>query len=286
MARASLAAIVLTVAAAAVPSAQQGFGTGRILLALVTDARNRPIVDLDVTDFVVSQGGARAEVLAARVADYPLVVLIDDAPGASSDLPALRSAVGRLVARVGERAIAVLTLNNPPAVIASFDEPRTTILERIEALSVAPDAGRAPLQALARAATMLRETETPFSAIVVVSAAPLETPQEEPPGFLAAFFESRAVLHVVRKGAALSPGGLPPSRYEALLSELANRTGGQHSVIYTGASFQIALDQLADRLASEMMVEYLVPQEKENDRDVRVGVTLPGARVRGLGVSR
>jgi hypothetical protein len=44
-----------------------------------------------------------------------------------------------------------------------------------------------------------------------------------------------------------------------------------------------ALDRLADRLAIEMMVQYLVPPGPR-EGDAKVGVRIPGARVVGLGV--
>ena len=51
-----------------------------------------------------------------------------------------------------------------------------------------------------------------------------------------------------------------------------------------GAYLAMTLDRLADRLSTEMMVEYLVPNGSK-PVDVRVGVRIPGARVRGLGVA-
>lgn len=44
------------------------------------------------------------------------------------------------------------------------------------------------------------------------------------------------------------------------------------------------LDRLADRLTSEMLIEYLVPVGSKPN-DVKVGVRIAGARVRGLGVA-
>ena len=38
-----------------------------------------------------------------------------------------------------------------------------------------------------------------------------------------------------------------------------------------------------DRLASEMVIEYIVPP-RSSATDIQVGVRIPGARVRGLGV--
>ncbi len=45
-----------------------------------------------------------------------------------------------------------------------------------------------------------------------------------------------------------------------------------------------ARGRLADRLTSEMMIEYLVPVGSK-PADVKVGIRVAGARVRGLGVA-
>jgi hypothetical protein len=43
------------------------------------------------------------------------------------------------------------------------------------------------------------------------------------------------------------------------LRALAQQTHGEFTTIYSAASFQAALDRLADRMTSEMMIEYIVP---------------------------
>ena len=55
-------------------------------------------------------------------------------------------------------------------------------------------------------------------------------------------------------------------------------------LIVSAASFQAALERLAERLASELLIEYIVPVGSKPN-DVKLGVRLVGARVRGLGVA-
>ena len=68
-----------------------------------------------------------------------------------------------------------------------------------------------------------------------------------------------------------------------VVRRLSEQTHGVFTPIYSAASYQVALDRLAERLASEMMVEYIVPP-RSAATDIQVGVRIPGARVRGLGV--
>src|SRR5262249_27142823 len=94
---------------------------------------------------------------------------------------------------------------------------------------------------------------------------------------IAPIIDSRAVVHVVHETA---PGAIA----SPLLRGIAGQTQGGYTAIYAGASFQPALDRVAERLSSEMLIEYLVPVGSKAS-DVRIGVRVPGARVRGLGVA-
>jgi hypothetical protein len=94
--------------------------------------------------------------------------------------------------------------------------------------------------------------------------------------------ESGAVVYAI---AMRTPASRTPAGEDDVLRALTDQTGGQFTTIYSTASFPIAADRLADRLATEMMIEYVVPSGAPRG-DVRVGVKIPGARARGLGVSK
>ena len=98
--------------------AQQAPG-GRVLVATVVDGTGKPQVDLGVDDFVVQEEGDEREVLDVHIADYPLVVLIDDGT-TDEQLGPIKTAVARFITRVGERPAAIGTLSKPAALIASL----------------------------------------------------------------------------------------------------------------------------------------------------------------------
>jgi hypothetical protein len=262
--------------------------SSRVLLGSVA-AGNRALVDLGPDDFVIEEGGAMRDVFAMHIADYPIVVLIDNGT-VQDELLAIRDAAARFVSRIGERAVAVGTLANPPAILASFDADRAKILAEIGAVTANPSAGLMPLQALAAAVTAIETTGAPFSAIVVISGRPIEPAEIGSAELLTPILASRAFVHVIaRRSAEVSePGGQAP-RADGdgdVLRQISNLAHGQYTTIYSAASYGIALDRLADRLSSEVMIEYLVPPGRGGPGEVRVGVKIPGARVTGLGVSR
>src|SRR5262245_8177219 len=136
--------------------------TGRILLATVVDATGKTQVDFGVDDFLIQESGDEREVLDVHVADYPVVVLIDDVPE-STDLEPITTAVARFVTRVGERPVAIGTLSNPSELVASLEDPREDMLKRVAKMT--SKAGEAStLPAVAHAARALQDTGTPFSA--------------------------------------------------------------------------------------------------------------------------
>src|SRR4051812_41359102 len=59
----------------------QQAAAGRIVLAAVVDGRNRPLIAVEPDDFVVTENGQSREVLDVHIADYPVVLLVDDAAG-------------------------------------------------------------------------------------------------------------------------------------------------------------------------------------------------------------
>jgi hypothetical protein len=276
----AVAAIVLQLVATDRASAQQ-IGASRTVLATVVDSRGRSMVDIEADDFVVRETGQLRDVLSVRVADYPLVLVIDNGQGAGRDLEAIRQAAGRFIGRVGHRPVAV-ALSDPPGLIATFEDDRGIVLQRLEKAAVT-SSSEGLFQAIVTAARALQETGSPFSAIIVVSAAPVSS---VPPEVLAPILESGASVHVVvHREASTAPGQTTVQSSEALRA-LADETRGQFTTIYAAASYQIALDRLADRLAPELLVDYVVPVGSSNGNDVSVGVRIPGSRVDARGVSR
>jgi hypothetical protein len=271
--------VLTAVFAVAALVAQQPIAS-RVLLATVS-VGNRTIVDLDVDDFVVEEGGAAREIFDVHIADYPLVVLVDDGVPAD-ELTTIRDAAARFVTRVGERAMAVGTLTSS-TMLASFDDDRAKVLAELKGVSPQPSARPAPLEALAAALGLIREAGTPFSAVVVVSARAIDPSGLESTELLASILESRVPVHVIAHRTA-SNG--PAQAAADVLREVSSLTHGQYTTIFAAASYSIALDRLADRLSTEMMIQFLVPQGATGSGDVRVGVKVPGARVTGLGVGR
>ena len=274
-------ALLLALALAAADSPVPQTGASRVSLTVVTDPRNRPIVDIGADDFVIQEAGAAREVLSVRPADYPVVILFDTGAGARDDVAAIRKAVERFIDRIGDRPVAVGTFGDTPVMITTFEDDRSALGPKLDAAIANPRGQSVLTRGAALAGQTIRAVQPLFAAIVIVSAAPLDEMPDTSEAVIAPIIDSGAVVHVIANRAGTGAGA---SAAVTAIRSLAEQTHGDFTSIYTASSYQSALDRLADRLSTEMMVEYLVPNGSK-PVDVRVGVRIPGARVRGLGVA-
>jgi hypothetical protein len=271
---------------AAAPAATAQTAVSRIALVAAFDARNRPLTDLSEDDFVIREGGAPREILSIRLADYPIVLLLDDSAGAAADFDTLKKAAARFVARIGQqRAVVIGALTRPAGMLTAFEDERETVRNALDGL--APAAAPAPrlLDSIAAAAGSILATRAPFSAIVIVSGSRPATPAGGVENAVAPLVNARITVHAVGR-APDTPGGGAIGTLDDALRVLSERTRGDYRAVYSAASFPAALDGIADRLASEIMVEFIEPPGPAPGDDVKVGVRIPGAKVTGLGVTR
>jgi hypothetical protein len=183
---------------------------------------------------------------------------------------------------VGERPIALFTLTNASTPLTTLDDDRATVLDRLNTVTPGATASQSPLDTVARAAAVLKESGSPFSAIIVIAAAPVDANALVRGELLPQVIESGAAVHVVQAQTTETIAPADPTTPD-LLRLIVEQTHGQFTPIFSSVSYTAALDRLADRLAIEMMVQYLAPAGPKTG-DVRVGVRMPGARVVGLGV--
>jgi hypothetical protein len=259
----------------------QQTAASRVALAAVTDQANRPLVDVGADDFVIQEGGATREVLSVRPADYPIIVLLDTGDDPRGEFELMRRAAAQFIDRVGQRPVALGTLGVKGSMVTTFDDEREVLAEKLAALKPQEGAPSLLLQAAGVAGERMKETGALFSAIVILSA----NPNDASPGTLeettAPIIDSGAAVHVIanRPGAAAAAASPRPA-----IRALAQQTHGEFTTVYAGASYQAALDRLADRMNAEMMIEYIVPVGSK-PVDVKLGIRVLGARVRGLGVA-
>jgi hypothetical protein len=280
---------LLAVLACPVAAAEQ-IGASRLALAVVADSRNHPVVDIGPDDFVIQEANQTREILSVRIADYPVAVLLDNSVQARSDFSQIRKSVERLVNRLGQRPIIVGTLGGVPKLISELDESTESssdhreLFERLDALEVTGATDNQTIRGAALAAEALRQTGSLFSAIVIVTTNPLNPNAGAGEDLVGPIVSSGAIVHVITNRGGLGATDAGGLRSRAILRSIVDQTHGEFTPIYSAASYQAAIDHLAERLANELIVEYMVPVGSKA-ADVKIGVRLPGTHVRGLGVA-
>ena len=255
----------------------QQLGASRTVLATVVDNRGRAIVDIEPDDFIIRESGQNRDVLSVRVADYPVVLVLDNGRGTSKDFDVIRQSALRFVARIGRRPVAV-ALAEPPRLIATLEDDRQAVLQRIEKAGTSRSS-EGLFDAIVAAARAVQDNGSPFSAIVVVTANPLST---APAQLMTPVLDSGALVHSIVGREGSGAGAFSPASES--LRAVVDQTHGSLTTIFASASYPIAFDRLADQLAPELMVEYVVPVGSSKTDDVKLGVRIPGARVVGRGV--
>jgi hypothetical protein len=217
----------------------------RTVLAAVLNVQGRPIVDVSLDDFVVTEGGQPREVLDVHVADYPIAVVVDDRPEARDGMSTIRATARRFIQRVGERPVALFRLTEPGTPVTILDDERAAVLDRLGAIEARDEGSASPLETIARAAATLKDSGAPFSAVIVIAAAPIDAAAPVRGELLPQIIESGAAVHVVQARAAPAPGAGDPAEPD-LLRLIADQTRGQCTAIFSTTSFDAALDRLAD----------------------------------------
>jgi hypothetical protein len=263
--------------ATAVTASGQRLGVSRTVLLTVENAQGRPVIDLLPDDFVIEEGGQQREVLDARLADYPVVLLVDNGIAAQGAASQIHDAVSRFVDRLGVRPLALGHLSNPPGLLTKIGDGRAAVLSALDGLIMSPARSSLTL-GIAAAARMVTAGHFPFSAIVALSEDPTDA-GGTPDQIMQVVSDSRVSLYVIARRQDLRDAA------SAGLASLADQTGGSFTRIFTPASYEAALDEVADRLTTELLVQFLEPTGASPSDDVRVGVRLRGAKVTAIGIT-
>ena len=257
--------ILFSLLVAAPPAAPQQVGS-RVILASVKDPDGRPRVDIELDDFVVREAGQDRDILSSRIADYPMVLVLDNSKGAR-EFEAIRRAARRFIDRIGHRPVAVASAS-PPRMIAGFDDDRATVLRAVDQLRKS-SSGTGLFEAALAAARAVHATGASFSAVILVVA---DAGGGVPEDILEPIRESGTTVHVViQQKTSGRPDEQQRQSINALVA-LVDATRGELLTVFSPDAYQLALDRAARQFAAEVIVEYLVPAGSSVGKDVQFGV--------------
>jgi len=162
-------ALVLAVLGAAGASPLQP--SSRFVLASVADAQTAtPLIGLAAEDFVIQEGSTRCETISARVAQYPIAILMDTSQAARTQFSEMRKAVRQLVSRLSGRDVAIYTFGDRAFRVADFSRDTARLERAVDQLFALPDGESHVLDAIVEAGKDISRREPAVAMIIVVSA--------------------------------------------------------------------------------------------------------------------
>jgi hypothetical protein len=275
----------------------------RFLLASVADEQTAtPVVGLAADDFIIQEGTTRCETITARVAQYPIAVLIVTSQAARPQFAEMRKAVRQLVGRMSGREVALYTFGDRAFRVADFTRETTRLERAVDQLFALPDGESHVLDAIIEAGKDISRREPAVAMIVVVSGGANDQSNRTPREVFEPVLASRSIVHVVETrtiGASGRLGNVKGRRnftsdraaeaalgLQELLQGLVDRTRGDYDHIFSASGYFASLERLQRRLAAEVVVEYASASEKSTAALLRIGTRVPGGAVRAIGLDR
>ncbi|HXW04989.1 MAG TPA: hypothetical protein VD833_07150 [Vicinamibacterales bacterium] len=264
--------------------------TPRIVYVSVSDADGVPVSDLSVEDFVVKEGGKEREVTRARIGDTPMqvAIIVDD-----NGTGIFRYGLTRFVERLEGRAeFSLSTVTGQMFKVVDYTSSLPAIQRGIVTLAARPatnDGGQL-LAGIHETAKELRRREARRPVIVVLTVGGEEHSTLRASYVLDALRDSRASLNVLTVARSMLRTSAAVTRPSALLEESLNlgevlgdgpkQTGGRRDEIVASAGMLSGLQQLAEELAMQYVVEYSLPAGVRPSEKLSVTLRRSGLTVR------
>lgn len=241
------------------------------------DHNGAVVTDLTAADVAVKEGGKTREVTAVRLASAPLqvAVIVDD-----NGTGLFRVAVARFIeGLLGRAEFSIITVTGQPHRLTPFTGNSDTLREAINHLIArpgSPDGGQL-LAGIHEAALDFERRKVERPVILALTVGGEEHAPLPPHHVLDQLRKSGAALHVVSVLGSTQRSAAPANRASDLLNENLGlnevlgdgpkRSGGSREEIPAIAGALTGLQQLAEGLKRQYIVEYTLPEGvKASDR--------------------
>jgi VWFA-related protein len=234
------------------------------------DRNGAVVADLTAADVAVKEGGKAREVLTLKPATAPLqiAILVDD-----NGTGLFRVAVARFIeALLGRAEFSIITVAGQPLRLTPFT-PNSDVLREAVAQLIArpatPDGGQL-LSGISEAAIDFQRRDVARPVILVLTVGGEEHTPLPPHHVLDQLRQSGAALHVVSvAGSSLRPtaqanrvGDLLNENLglQEVLGDGPTRSGGRRAEVPAIAGAMTGLQQLAEALKHQYVIEYTLPE--------------------------
>lgn len=258
--------------------APAGFqGQARRVYVTALDKNGAPIADLAAADVAVKEGGKAREVVSVRPATRPLqiAIIVDD-----NGTGLFRVSIARFIeALLGRAEFSIITVNGQPQKLTPFTPNSDVLREAIAQLNArpgSPDGGQL-LSGISEASTDFERRKVERAVILALTVGGEEHTPLPAHHVLDQLRKSGAALHVVSVLGSTLRSTTQPTRPGELLNENLSlnevlgdgpkRSGGRREEVPAIAGAATGLQQLAESLKQQWVIEYTLPEGvKPSDR--------------------
>jgi VWFA-related protein len=263
--------------------------TRRVYVTAIDD-KGAPVTDLTAADFAVKEGGKAREIVRAVPATTPMqiAILVDD-----NGTGIFRYAVGRFIeALLGRAEFAISTVTGQTLKLVDYTTNAQSLSQAIGKLTARPatnDGGQL-LDGISETAQDLEKRKALRPVIVALTVGGEEHSTLPAHHVLDKLRQSGAALHVMLVVNNTLRSQANPSTPSALLGENLNlgevlgdgpkQSGGHRDEVIAVAGVASGLQQLADSLKQQYLIEYTLPDGVKPSDKLTVSVKRRGVSVR------
>lgn len=255
----------------------------------VVDDRGEPVEGLGVSDFVVTEDGARREVLRVSRAIEPIdiALLVDNSSAATNEIQNVRDGLTRFVEQMRDsNDIAIIGLADRPTILADYSRGQKSLASGIGRIFAQPSSGMTLLDAIVETSKGLEKREGPRAVILAILTEGTEFSNLHYRNVLDALKKSGAAFYALTIGPAASPLS-DPLRNRAIVFDQGTRTsGGHHDTVLSSLAVEQSLERIGRQLKAQYKVVYGRPESLVPPESFEVSVTRPGLTARGTPARR
>jgi VWFA-related protein len=255
----------------------------RDIYVSVVDGSGKAVTDLTAQDFTVREDGVVREVTSAGPATEQLTIsmLVDDSQAATEAIQFMRDAIPSFVQRLnGKAEIAIATIGERPTNQIDYTTSTDALKKVVGRLFQKSGSGGYLLEGIVEVSRGLQKREPKRPHIVAISTEGPEFSNRSHQQVLDALYASGASLHVLVLGQPSDSTTDEMRERNIVIGDGTAKTGGRRDQVLALSGLTDRLNQVADELTNQYVVQYGRPEQLIPPEKVQVTVKRQGLTVR------
>jgi VWFA-related protein len=255
----------------------------REIYVSVVDGSGKAVTGLTATDFTVREDGVAREVTSAGPATEQLTIslLVDDSQAATEAIQFMRDALPSFVQRLsGKAEIAVATIGERPTSQIDYTTSTEALKKIVGRLFQKTGSGAYLLDGIVEVSRGLQKREAKRPNIVAISTEGPEFSNRSHQQVLDALYASGATLHVLALGQPSDSLNDEMRERNIVIGDGTAKTGGRRDQVLALSGLTDRMNQMADELTNQYVVQYGRPDQLIPPEKIQVTVKRPGVTVR------